>query len=279
MTRMRKSTSLMLAALVVLLLQSSDNNGVVAFSPRVSVSASTAAATAIATAASRAERPVALVRAPSSSLTATRNHNHNHPNGSPLLLAVQRVQQQMQRVQQQMAQGLATAALATATLATPISVLALALALVLALEPAPALAVESKIIGQLQGSGLVFKDTLQIESFDDPKVKGVTLYISTFQKPLTERLGSNFFTDPAYASVGCAKTGAVAVADNIVTGLAGEEVFEESRSLLFKTLRVQRIYDVDKKTVVYVSFNTRLDKGDDTNKSRFKSSLCAVSLE
>jgi CreA protein len=145
--------------------------------------------------------------------------------------------------------------------------------------PAPANAIESKIIGQLQGSGLVFKDTLQIESFDDPKVKGVTLYISTFQKPITERLGTGFFTDPAYASVGCARTGPVSVADNIVTGAQGEEVFEESRSLLFKTLRVQRIYDVDKKTVVYVSFNTRLDKGDDTNKSRFKSSLCAVALE
>jgi catabolite regulation protein CreA len=77
----------------------------------------------------------------------------------------------------------------------------------------------------------------------------------------------------------CAKTGPIKIADNIATGTGGEEVFEESRSLLFKTLRVQRIYDADKKTVVYVSFNTRLDKSDDTNKSRFKSSLCAVSLE
>jgi hypothetical protein len=35
----------------------------------------------------------------------------------------------------------------------------------------PAMAAESRIVGQLQGSGLVFKDTLQIESFEDPKVK------------------------------------------------------------------------------------------------------------
>jgi CreA protein len=59
----------------------------------------------------------------------------------------------------------------------------------------------------------------------------------------------------------------------------GEEVFKESRSIMFKDLRVQRIYDEDKKAVIYVSFNTRLDKGDDSNKSRFKSSLCAVALE
>jgi catabolite regulation protein CreA len=87
-----------------------------------------------------------------------------------------------------------------------------------------------------------------------------------------------FFTR-ACSTQACAKTGPVRIADNIATGTGGEEVFEESRSLLFKTLRVRRIYDADKKTVVYVSYNTRLDKSDDTNKSRFKSSLCAVSLE
>ena len=49
--------------------------------------------------------------------------------------------------------------------------------------------------------------------------------------------------------------------------------------MFFKTLRVQRIYDEEKNTVVYVSFSTRINKGDDDNKSRFKSSLCAVSLD
>jgi catabolite regulation protein CreA len=145
----------------------------------------------------------------------------------------------------------------------------------------PANAAESKVVGSLKGSGLVFKDTLQIERFDDPKVQGVTLYISNFDRPITEKLsGGNFFNDPSYASVACARTGGtVSIADNIAKGPQGEEVFEESRSLLFKTLRVQRVYDEEKKTVVYVSYNTRLDKNDDTNKSRFKSSLCAVNLE
>jgi catabolite regulation protein CreA len=146
-------------------------------------------------------------------------------------------------------------------------------------EVPPAHAESSKVVGELKGSGLVFKDTLQIERFDDPKVKGVTLYISNFQRPITEKLSKGFFNDPSYASVACAKTGPVSIADNIAKGPGGEEVFEESKSLMFKTLRVQRVYDVEKKTVVYVSFNTRLDKSEDSNKSRFKSSLCAVSLE
>ena len=136
------------------------------------------------------------------------------------------------------------------------------------------------MVGALKGSGLVFKDTLKIERFEDPKVQGVVLYISNFERPVTEKFsGGNFFNDPSYASVACARTGKIAIADNIAKGPWGEEVFEESRSLLFKTLRVQRVYDEEKKTVVYVSYNTRLDKGDDTNKSRFKSSLCAVNLD
>lgn len=148
-------------------------------------------------------------------------------------------------------------------------------------SPEPAFANDSKIVGQLKGSGLVFKDTLSIERFDDPKVKGVVLYISNFDRPVTEKFTKgNFFNDPSYASVACARTGQkVAIASNINKTTQGEEVFEESRSLLFKTLRVQRIYDEDKKTAVYVSYNTRLDKNDDTNKSRFKSSLCAVNLD
>jgi len=140
-------------------------------------------------------------------------------------------------------------------------------------------AIESRIIGEISGSGLVFKDTLTVESFDDPKVRGVTLYISNFQRPLTERLQKDFFSDPSFASVGCAKTGPVKIADNIAVGKQGEEVFEESKSLMFKTLRVQRIYDKEKNTVVYISFNTRLDKNSDDNKSRFKSSTCAVNLD
>jgi CreA protein len=110
-------------------------------------------------------------------------------------------------------------------------------------------------------------------------LQGVTIYISNFQRPLTERLTSNFLADPSYASVACAKTGKkVAIADNIAKGKAGEEVFEEARSLLFKTLRVQRIYDEETNTMVYVSFATRLDKSNDSNKARFKSSLCAINL-
>eukprot|EP00562_Extubocellulus_spinifer_P032808 CAMPEP_0178728276 /NCGR_PEP_ID=MMETSP0699-20121125/28327_1 /TAXON_ID=265572 /ORGANISM="Extubocellulus spinifer, Strain CCMP396" /LENGTH=244 /DNA_ID=CAMNT_0020380079 /DNA_START=69 /DNA_END=804 /DNA_ORIENTATION=+ len=137
----------------------------------------------------------------------------------------------------------------------------------------------STVIGEIAGSGIVFKDTLVVEQFDDPKVKGVSLYISNFQKPLAEKISKGqLFSDPSFASVSCARTGPITIADNIAKGKQGEEVFEESKSLLFKTLRVQRIYDEERGVVVYVSFNTRLDKNSDSNKARFKSSTCAIGL-
>jgi len=90
-------------------------------------------------------------------------------------------------------------------------------------NPSPAMAESSRQIAAISGSGLVFKDTLIVESFDDPKVQGVTLYISNFQRPLAERLQKDFFSDPSFASVGCAKTApTVKVADNIAVGPQGE---------------------------------------------------------
>ena len=102
---------------------------------------------------------------------------------------------------------------------------------ILSLEPHTSMAYSdvggSRLVGSLSGSGLVFKDTLNIESFDDPKVQGVTVYISNFQRPLTERLSKDFFSDPSTAGLGCAKTSKdVKIADNIGTGTQGEVSIE-----------------------------------------------------
>ena len=65
-------------------------------------------------------------------------------------------------------------------------------------------------------------------SFVDPKIPEVSLYISNFQRPITERIssGANFFNDPSFASVGCVKTtsGKVTVSDKVNKSTGGEEV-------------------------------------------------------
>ena len=40
-------------------------------------------------------------------------------------------------------------------------------------------------------------------------MEGVQLYVSDFQRPITERLQSDFFGDPALAAVTCLRTGKV----------------------------------------------------------------------
>jgi len=133
-------------------------------------------------------------------------------------------------------------------------------------------------VGEFGTSGLVFKDTLNVESFDDPKVDGVTLYISDFSIPITEKMNS-MFSDPGAVGITCAKTGPITIKKDVSKSKAGEEVFVESKSLFFgKSIKVRRIFDEAKNTLLYVSYSDRVDKSTDANKSRFKSALCAISL-
>ena len=140
---------------------------------------------------------------------------------------------------------------------------------------------DKRIVGEVQGSGLVFKDTLKIEAFDDPKVSGVQLYLSDFERPVTEKLAKgDVFSDPSQGGLTCSKaSGKVVVKADASVDKGGEEVFSESRSLLFKSLKVRRIVDKPGETVVYAVYSQRLDKGEDTNNSRFKSALCAVHVD
>ena len=151
---------------------------------------------------------------------------------------------------------------------------ACALSLALGLDPVSA--VDSQRVGEIPASGFIFKDTLDVTAFADPKVEGVALYVSDFSKPITERLGGDFFSDPSTASITCAATGTVKLSEKVDMSKAGEEVFSEARSLLFKSVKVRRIIDTSNKNVIYVSYSQKLVSNDDNNKSRFKSSLCAV---
>ena len=136
---------------------------------------------------------------------------------------------------------------------------------------------ETKTIGLIPASGVIFKDIVKVQRIEDPKVSGVELYVSAFQRPVSDRLaGGDFFSDPAQTAVTCARTGPVKLAEDIVTSEEGEEVFNEARSLLFRSVNVRRLVDQETGTIIYVAYSTRLDKNDDVNKSRFRTSMCAV---
>ena len=108
------------------------------------------------------------------------------------------------------------------------------------------------------------------------------LYLSDFSRPLTDRVAKGaFFSDPGSAGLACTHDvrEVVTVAKGASRSSDGEEVFSESRSLLFKSLKVRRLVDEEGGTVVYAAFAAKIDASDDSNSSRFKSAMCAVSVD
>ena len=102
------------------------------------------------------------------------------------------------------------------------------------------------------GNGIV------IEAIADPKVQGVTCHISRFSRSVIDRLTKgNWFVDPSNSSIACQQTAPVTIGD-IDTSEAGEEVFSQRLSLIFKSLAVRRIYDSKDNTLIYLVYSRQV---------------------
>jgi CreA protein len=102
-----------------------------------------------------------------------------------------------------------------------------------------------------------------VTAFDDPKITGITCYVA---RPRTGGLKGavGLAEDPSIGSVSCVQTGPVAYREAIDAGEKGEEVFDESRSLIFKSLSINRLYDKANGSLVYVVRTTRFIEGSPT---------------
>ena len=100
-----------------------------------------------------------------------------------------------------------------------------------------------------------------IEAVADPKVQGVTCHVSYFDRSVIDRLRQgNWFEDPSNNAIACRQTGPITLGD-IVRGPDGEEVFNESRSLIFKSLVVRRIFDEANQTLIYLAHGSQVVEG------------------
>lgn len=99
-----------------------------------------------------------------------------------------------------------------------------------------------------------------VTAFEDPKIVGISCYVA---RPKTGGIsgGLGLAEDPAIASVSCAQTGPVAYSEGIDDDEDGEEVFDERRSLIFKSLQIRRILDRENGSLVYVARTTRIIEG------------------
>ena len=104
--------------------------------------------------------------------------------------------------------------------------------------------------------GLFTTKDVVIEAKQDPIIKGVTCHISHVEADLD-------FSDPSDMSIACRQTGPITAEQLAIIDKSknGEVVFKESKSILFKSLKVRRIYDVDNKSLIYLSYSTKESSG------------------
>lgn len=107
-------------------------------------------------------------------------------------------------------------------------------------------------------------DKIKIEAFADPKIDGVTCYVS---RAVTGGLKGavGIAEDTSDVSIACAQTGPISFKEAILTREKGEEVFNERRSILFKALHVTRFFDKEANAIVYLTWSDKLIEGSPKN--------------
>jgi CreA protein len=104
-------------------------------------------------------------------------------------------------------------------------------------------------------------DKIVVDVFDDPKVSGVACYLSHAEKGgVSGMLG--FAEDSSDASVACRQIAAISFTSKLPEQ---EEVFSEKSSFLFKHLRVVRMIDKKRNTLVYMAYSDKVVDGSPKN--------------
>lgn len=100
-----------------------------------------------------------------------------------------------------------------------------------------------------------------IEAFDDPKIEGITCYLSRSKKGgLKGMVG--LAEETSDAALSCRQVGPIRLVGELKEG---EQVFSESRSLVFKKLQVVRFFDKKRQTYVYLAYSDRVIEGSPQN--------------
>ena len=100
-----------------------------------------------------------------------------------------------------------------------------------------------------------------VDAYDDPKVAGVTCFVSRAKSGGV--MGAvGLAEDKAEASIACRQVGPISFAGPL---REQEEIFNERLSILFKKLRVVRMIDKKRNTLVYLTYSDRLIDGSPQN--------------
>ena len=112
-------------------------------------------------------------------------------------------------------------------------------------------------------------DKIVIEAFDDPKVNGVTCYLSRAKKGGLSG-GVGVAEDTSDAPIACRQVGPITMVEAFKDG---EVVFKKDTSMLFKTMQVVRFMDHKRNVLVYLVYSDKLVEGSPKN------SISAVAIQ
>lgn len=115
--------------------------------------------------------------------------------------------------------------------------------------------------------GILTTKDIKLNMLVDPKISGVTCHVASVEADLD-------FSDPSDSSIACRQTGIISpgMIAAIDRAKNGEIVFRKSKSVLFKTMKVRRIFDAESQTLMYLSYSTKEINGS------YKHSLSTVPL-
>ena len=89
----------------------------------------------------------------------------------------------------------------------------------------------------------------------------MTCHVTYFDRSIIDRLSKgNWFEDPSNNSIACRQTGPIEIGD-IDLSKEGEEVFREGLSIIWKSLVVNRIYDKQNDTLIYLIHSRQVVDG------------------
>ena len=101
-----------------------------------------------------------------------------------------------------------------------------------------------------------------VEAYDDPKVNGVTCYVSRAKTGgVMGAIG--MAEDKSEASIACRQVGPISFKGKTLE--RQEEMFNERMSVLFKKLRVVRMVDRKRNVLVYLTYSDKLIDGSPQN--------------
>lgn len=112
-------------------------------------------------------------------------------------------------------------------------------------------------------------DKIVVEAFDDPKVDGVTCYLSRAKRGGVKG-GVGLAEDTSDASIACRQTGPIRIKETLKDG---DMVFQKDTSILFKTMQVVRFHDKKRDVLVYLVYSDKIIEGSPKN------SISAVAIQ